>query len=126
MAQHIRQKPSLNARRGSNLSASNRLAGAGIWRHPAFERLEDRRLLTSIPYNTIAADLTAALNSAQTSLTNALNAYQSGDNASIPFLGSSLGDVAQFVPQLSSALSTLGATDPATAVPDAFVHALGP
>lgn len=82
-------------------------------------------MLTSIPYNTIAAELTTALNSAQSSLTNLLNTYQSGDNASIPFLGSSLGNAAQFFPQLLNGLSVLGSTAASTSVQDAFVHAFG-
>ncbi len=83
-------------------------------------------MLTTIPYNTIALDLQSALNSAQTSLTALLNTYQSGDNASIPFLGSSLGNAAQFAPQIVAALNTLSSTDPSTSVQNAFVHTLGP
>ena len=83
-------------------------------------------MLTSVPFNTIAIDLQSALNSAQNSLTTLLNTYQSGDNASIPFLGSSLGNAAQFAPQLFAALSVLTSTDPSTSVPEAFVHAFGP
>jgi hypothetical protein len=96
------------------------------WWHPAFERLEDRRMLASIPYNTIAAQLQPVLNAAQTSLTNVLNQYKPGDNASVPFLGTNLGDAAQFVPQLLPALSTLASTDGSTSVLDAFSHAFGP
>ena len=106
--------------------ASRRFLESGSWWHPAFERLEDRRMLAAIPYNTIAVDLQSSLNSAQTSLATLLDTYQSGDNASIPFLGSSLGNAAQFAPQVQAALSALSSIDPSTSVQDAFVHALGP
>ncbi len=83
-------------------------------------------MLTAVPFNTIALDLQSAMNSAQNSLSALLNTYQSGDNASIPFLGSSLGNAAQLAPQVLAALSVLSSTDPSTSVPDAFVHAFGP
>src|SRR5947209_18902629 len=89
-------------RRPAGRGKRYRLASGGNGRHPAFERLEDRRMLTSTAFNTIASDLRMELNAAQGSLTNLLNSYHSGDNASIPFLGSSLGNAAQFVPQLQA------------------------
>ncbi|HVA47067.1 MAG TPA: choice-of-anchor tandem repeat GloVer-containing protein [Pirellulales bacterium] len=96
------------------------------------EPLENRRLLSTTPFSTVASSLNTELAGLQTQLTSLLDAYQTGTNSSLPFLGNTLGDAAQVVsrfgPQLHDALNALGNTDYATPADlDAAVqNALGP
>jgi hypothetical protein len=107
------------------------------WLRPCLEPLEDRRLLTSTPFNQIATDLSNVLTDAhsgvQAQLTNVLNAYNgTGANSSIPFVGDKLGTAAQIVDRFSTslqnALAAIGNTDfsDSGALDSAIKNALGP
>jgi N-acetylneuraminic acid mutarotase len=104
-------------------------------RRTAFERLEDRRLLSITPFTQVATDLKNELDGVQSKLTALLDAYQTGTHSSLPFVGDKLGDAAQVVnrfgSQLHDALNALGNTNFATpndldaAIRGALAPALG-
>ncbi len=82
---------------------------------PAFERLEDRAML-SINYVTAADSLDAQLEAMQSRLTSALNLFQTGPTSKIPIVGDQLGRasyiISSFRNELREGLEILGTSTP--------------
>ncbi len=69
-----------------------------------FERLEDRRLLTTTPYATIADNLNGQLLTLQSQLTTVLDALKTGTTAIVPFVGNQVGEAAKVINQFETTL----------------------
>lgn len=101
-------------------------------RQTQVEYLEDRRLLTVVPFATLATDLRGDLHDLESRIVNSLNDFATGQNSSLPFVGDQLGDAAKaisrFSQQVYDAIATLGSVDePAPSVlQNALFNALGP
>src|SRR4051812_17077096 len=80
-------------------------------RRPLFEELEDRRML-SVNFSNLANSLDSQLASMQSRVTSGLNAYKTGQQSTIPLVGSSLGTASQVVSRFNmdvkNALASLG------------------
>lgn len=109
-----------------------RSTAGSTWRKPRIEALEDRQLLTAVPFGSLASQLLAQLQGDEIRLVTTLDQYATGQNSSLPFVGNHLGDAAKalsgFSQQIDTALVSLGTlTDPSASVlQNALFNALGP